>query len=227
MQALAGATIVFDLDGTLIDTAPDLVTATNHCIGEIGLPPRPAADLRPWISFGAARMITEALAQSGVPREAMPVDPLLASFLRHYEGNIATHSRPDPGALQALDRLAAAGAKVAVCTNKREELARSLLTALGLAPRFAAIVGRFSLPEHKPHPLHLTGTIALAGGRTEAAVMVGDSAVDVATARAAGVPVAGVTFGYTDTPMANLGPDILIEHYDDLVDALPALLTRT
>lgn len=222
---LADATIVFDLDGTLIDTAPDLVAATNHVLEGLSLPPRPAAGLRPWISFGARRMILEALNQSGVAaRPEAEVDALLARFLGHYEDNIARFSRPFPLVVEEMGRLRAAGARLAVCTNKRENLSVKLLDALSLGGHFAAILGRDTLPVCKPDPRHLTETIARAGGRLQRAVMVGDSAVDIATARAAGIPVAGVSFGYSETPIAELNPDLVIDDYGGMTALVAGLL---
>lgn len=218
-------TIVFDLDGTLIDTAPDLVGAANHVLASLSLPELPAATLRPWISFGALRMIVEAQASHGQSRSDSENQELLAKFLDHYEANIAHHSRPFPHAMEAVASLKAQGARVAICTNKRENLSLKLLSQLGLTEHFAAIVGRDTLDVSKPDPRHLSGTIERAGGHISRSVMVGDSQVDVATARAAGVPVVGVTFGYTDTPMAALEPDALIDSYHELVPELTRLLT--
>lgn len=220
-------TLVFDLDGTLVDTAPDLVGAANHVLTGLALAPLPAAALRPWISFGARRMIVEALASHGVARDEATIDLLLASFLDHYVANIAAASRPFPGAVAALDRLLARGATLAVCTNKRHALAVQLLDALALSPRFGAIAGRDTFPVSKPHPDHLLGAVAMAGGDPARTVLIGDSAVDVATARAARVPIVGVSFGYTDTPMHALRPDALIDHYDQLDAALAPLLALT
>ena len=218
------ATIVFDLDGTLIDTAPDLIGATNHVLAGLSLAPRPAEMLRPWISYGARRMITEALAEHGQTRTEAEIDTLLARFLDHYEANIARLSRPFPHAIDAIKALREHGARVAICTNKREALSRKLLDALTLTDLFAAIVGRDTLPVCKPDPGHLTGTIARAGGHVGRAVMIGDSGVDIAAARAAGIPVVGVSFGYTATPMAELAPDVTLDTYRTLEQALAGLL---
>lgn len=218
------ATLVFDLDGTLVDTAPDLVGATNHVLAGLGLAPRPQAELRPWISFGARRMIVEALAASGEGRSEREVDHLLERFLDHYVENIAVLSRPFAGAVDALHALRGRGARLAVCTNKREALAIKLLDLLGLSAMFAAIAGRDTFPVCKPHPDHLLGTIQRAGGTRSRAVMIGDSGVDVATARAAGIAFVGVGFGYTDTPIRQLGPDETIDCYTELEAALGRVL---
>jgi phosphoglycolate phosphatase len=213
-------TVVFDLDGTLVDTAPDLVGATNHALSDVGLPPVPSPVLRPWISFGARRMIVEALAHANVPMPDMEVDRLLGLFLGYYEENIARESRPFPGAVDAILALKDEGATLAVCTNKRESLSRSLLRALDLDRHFHGLAGRDTFPVSKPHPDHLLGAVRLAGGNPAAAVMVGDSDVDIRTAKAARVPVVAVTFGYTATPVADLDPDRVIDHYGALIPAI-------
>lgn len=217
-------TLVFDLDGTLVDTAPDLIHSTNHALASLGHPPVAPAIVRPWISFGARRMIEEALVSLGDSRTAPEIDTALDRFLEFYAANIAVDSRPFPGTVAALDRLAARGVKLAVCTNKRESLTLSLLDALGLTGKFAAIAGRDTFPVSKPHADHLTGAIRLAGGDAARAVMVGDSEVDVATAKAAGIPVVAVSFGYTGIPLDELAPDAIIDHYDELDAAVARIV---
>ncbi|MFM7085265.1 MAG: phosphoglycolate phosphatase [Hyphomicrobium sp.] len=220
-------TLVFDLDGTLVDTAPDLVGATNHVLADIGLSPIEEVLLRPWISFGARRMIIEALRYSHRVLTEQEVDRLFELFIRYYEVNIARDSRPYPGLLLSLDTLRAAGARLAVCTNKRESLSRALLEALHINQHFSAIAGRDTFDVHKPHPDHLKGAIRLAGGNEEEAIMVGDSDVDVATAKAAGIPIIAVSFGYTQVPVATLEPNSVIDHYDNLIPAIRKLLPLT
>jgi phosphoglycolate phosphatase len=216
-------TLVFDLDGTLVDTAPDLIAATNAVIATLGLAPVADTELRPWISYGARRLIEVALDRRASARSAADVDRLLEHFLAHYEAYIAVGSRAFAGLDAVLDHADAVGVRLAVCTNKREGLSRKLLGELGLAHRFGAIAGRDTFPVCKPDPRHLTGAIALAGGTPSAAVMVGDSDVDVATAKAAGIPVIAVTFGYTTIPVETLAADALIDHYDDFWPALRRL----
>ena len=152
------------------------------------------------------------------------VDRMLAEFLVHYEANIAAESRPFPGAVAALDSLAAQGATLAVCTNKREHLSRRLLQALQIEGYFAAIAGRDTLAVAKPDPGHLMGTIALAGGNPSRSVMVGDSEVDLRTARAASVPAIIVSFGYAASPLDGLAPTAVIDHFDELETRAAALL---
>lgn len=217
-------TIAFDLDGTLVDTAPDLVAATNHALADLGLDPVPATVLRASIGFGARHMIAAGLTATGRDRPAAEIDRLLTLFLAYYENNIAAESRPFDGCLAALDHLKDNGVRLAVCTNKRISLTQKLLDALDLTRYFGGIAGRDTFPVNKPHPDHLRGAIALAGGDAARAIMVGDTTVDIATARAAGVPVIGCSFGYSDVPISDLTPDRLIHHFDELGPAVASML---
>ena len=219
-------TVIFDLDGTLVDTAPDLIAAANHALADIGLEPVPGFVLAPAIALGARFMILDGLKHTGRQLPDAEVDRLLGLFLDYYLANIANQSRPFPGAVDTLTSLRAQGARLGICTNKRSHLSNALIGALGLGDLFDAIVGRDSSRKSKPHPEHLTETIRLAGGTPDRAIMIGDTAVDVETARAAGVPVIGVTFGYSDKPMAALTPDAVISHYDQLLPAISSLAQR-
>src|SRR5262245_55565311 len=178
----AGATIVFDLDGTLVDTAADLTNALNDVLMRRGLEPVSIEVIRGCVGHGAQVMIEQALARAGAEGD---VDRMLAEFLTHYETNIARESRPYPGAVAALNRLAAQGAQLAICTNKRASLSRLLIQELEIEHYFTALAGRDTFPVAKPHPGHLTGTIALAGGDPSRSVMIGDSDIDLKTAKAA------------------------------------------
>lgn len=215
--------VVFDLDGTLIDTAPDLVRATNHVLSQLDIEPATTEKLRTWVGFGARRMIVEALQHAGRSLSDDAVDTLLAQFLAYYEAHIADESVPFPGAVAALERLHSAGCVVSICTNKSEALAKKLMQALDLDDHFAAITGRDTFAVNKPHPDHLTNTITLAGGSPQNAIMVGDSITDVSTAKAANIPVIGVTHGYTDRPIEDLAPDAVIRHFDDLDCAIQSI----
>jgi phosphoglycolate phosphatase len=223
---LSDATIVFDLDGTLVDTAPDLAAAANHVFRSIGLAPVSPEALHPFISRGSRAMIEAGLRLHGVEKSQAGVTHLHEMFFPYYEANIAVYSRPFEGVPELLDALGKQGARLAVCTNKFEALSRSLLEQLGLAYRFAAIAGRDTFAVCKPDPGHLTGTIAKAGGNVARAVMVGDSEVDTATAVAASVLCIGVSFGYTPRPMRELGADVVIDHYSEFLPALDKLLAR-
>ena len=213
---MKNVTLVLDLDGTLVDTAPDLIRATNFVMRGIGAPEAPGDAIRATVSRGARAMIVHALALAHRSLPDPEVDALLDKFLAHYAENIAVDSRPFPDVVRVLSKLKDAGTKLAVCTNKREGLSRKLLKELNMDKLFRAIVGRDTLPVYKPDPGHLIGTIILADGNLDRAIMVGDSDVDVATAKRAGVPCIGVTFGYTTAPIATYKPEGLIDHYRDL-----------
>jgi phosphoglycolate phosphatase len=217
------ATIVFDLDGTLVDTAPDLTNALNDVLIRRGHAAVSAATIRSAVGMGARVMIEEALQGLGGTDD---VEAMLAEFLLHYEGHIAEESRPYWGAVAALDAFQSAGATLAVCTNKREYLSRKLLGALGLEDYFAVIAGRDTFAVSKPDPGHLTKTIALAGGNRARALMVGDSEVDLRTARSANIPVVLVSFGYARGPLGSPEPDALIDHFDELPPLAGLLLGR-
>ena len=215
-------TIVFDLDGTLIDTAPDLIDTLNVILTRHDVAPVAFDQARTMIGAGVKPLLQRALASKGKQLPSEEIDRLFAEYLDIYAAHIADRSRPFPGLEAALDTLAADGCRLAVCTNKLEWLSVKLLKELALAPRFAAICGQDTFAMRKPDPDMLRLTIARAGGDLGHAVMVGDSMTDVATARAAGVPVVAVDFGYTETPPAELGADRLISHFD----ALPAAVTE-
>jgi phosphoglycolate phosphatase len=221
---MQNATLVFDLDGTLVDTAPDLVAATNHALSDLALPAIPADTLRHTIGFGARRMIVEGLGQTGVELPEAEVDRLLERFLAYYEPNIARESRPFDGAVAALEGFRAEGARLAVCTNKRLALAERLLKELRIDGLFDAVAGRDSFAVYKPHPDHVRGAVRMAGGDLASAVMIGDTSIDIAAARAASIPVVGCTFGYSDQDMAILAPDAVISHYAELDAAVRKLL---
>jgi len=219
-------TLVFDLDGTLIDTAPDLIRATNHVLASHGIEPLAPERLRPEISFGARHMIAAGLQHRGIAYSEDELNRMFGSFIDYYETNIAVESRPFDGLQEALEACVEAGARLAVCTNKRESLSRQLLGELGLLGLFSALAGRDTFPVFKPHPDHLLGTIRLANGDPARAVMVGDSEVDIATAKAAHIPVIGVTFGYTHIPVTKLAPDAVIDGYGEFRTALDRVLPR-
>ena len=218
--------IAFDLDGTLVDTAPDLLDALDVVLAAHKIPPVDRAAARNMIGGGARLLIRRALASEGIALPVEEIEELNTQFIAHYADHIADGSRPFPGLIAALDRLADRGARLAVCTNKLERLARMLLDRLELTDRFCVITGADTFAKSKPDPLPLLSTIAAAGGGAKRAIMVGDSITDVTTARAAGVPSIAVSFGYTETPAHELGADRLIGHFDELEEAVLALLAR-
>lgn len=219
-------TIAFDLDGTLVDTAPDLLRALDFTLEKEGLNPPEDHEARNFIGGGARAMIERALAHTRIQFSKEKIDGMFRQFLAHYEDHIADHSRPFPGVEQALTKLAEQGALLAVCTNKMERYAIRLLEALNLADRFASIAGSDTFEFRKPDPRHLTGVIERAGGSAQYAILVGDSETDVITAKAAEIPVIAVSFGYTDIPPAALGADRLIHKFEDLPAAAMDLLNR-
>jgi phosphoglycolate phosphatase len=222
-MSAASPTIVFDLDGTLVDTAPDLISALNHVLAREGLSPLPLASARNMIGAGARKLLERGLEAEGRFVSPEEMNRLTADFIAYYAENIAVESRPFAGLEPALDELAGRGCRFAVCTNKLEWLSKRLLDQLGLSPRFAAICGADTFGVAKPDPAILRQTILRAGGELGTSVMVGDAGTDVGAARRAGVPVIGCTFGYTDVPIAELQPDGLIDHMQELPAAIEAL----
>lgn len=216
--------VVFDLDGTLVDTAPDLAATLNVILAREGLPPVDYEAARNMVGGGARVMLERGLAAAGRILPAAAVDVLTRDFVEHYAAHIADSSAPFPGVEVALDTLAERGYRLAVCTNKLEWLSLRLLDALGLSKRFAAVCGADTFGISKPDPEILHRTIARAGATGAGAVMIGDSHTDIATARAAKVPVIAVDFGYTDTPVATLAPDRIISRFADLPEAVFALI---
>jgi phosphoglycolate phosphatase len=212
--------ICFDLDGTLVDTAPDLLDSLNHSLGAGGAPLADATSFRRLVGHGGRVMIERAYAAGRKTLAAEEHDRLFALFLDHYGKNIPGKSRPYPGVPEALDRFQRAGYVLAVCTNKTEAFSKSLLRSLDMAHRFAAICGQDSFAFRKPDPRHLTETIALAGGDVDRALMVGDSVTDIDAAKAAGIPVVAVDFGYTERHVREFEPSKVISHFDELTVAL-------
>ena len=221
------ATVGFDLDGTLLDTARDLGEALNHALIGGGRKSVPLANVGNLIGGGARSMIVRALAQQGAAEQGGDaddeVDALLAVLLAHYTAHLANHTQPFPGAVAVLDELAALGVRLAVVTNKREALARRLFDALGLGNRFFTIIGGDTLgPGHlKPAP-DLLVEMQRRGGPGRAA-FVGDTTYDVRAAHAAGMPCVAVSFGYCDAPPGQLGADAVINDFAELVPALERL----
>jgi len=219
----ASSLIVFDLDGTLVDTAPDLIAALNHVLLREGLSPVPLASARNLIGAGARKMLERGLEAEGRNVTVDELNRMTADLIEFYAAHIADASRPFEGLEAALDDLASQGHRLAVCTNKLEWLSRRLLDELGLSRRFAAICGADTFGVSKPDPAILRQTVAKAGGAVTSSIMVGDSGNDIGVARRAGMPVIGVSFGYTDIPIAELNPDRLIHHMSDLPEAVGAL----
>ena len=223
---MKGFTVVFDLDGTLVDTAPDLAEATNQVLATLSLERVSELEIRPYVGHGALAMIDAAVKSQGRTLTEPELYKLFEVFLAYYSANIAVRSAPYANIVTALEALRSEGATLAVCTNKIEIQAREVLKAFKLDDYFSALTGRDSLGFSKPDPKHLTGTIALAGGRSDAAIMIGDSETDIRTAKAAHVPIIAVSFGYSVDPVASFGPDEIIDDYRDL-HAVVKRLART
>src|SRR5579862_431320 len=221
---MTAPTVVFDLDGTLVDTAPDLVAALNTVLAGAGFPPVALAAARNMVGAGARALITRGVAAAGGSLEARELDRLFGQFIAHYTAHIADRSRPYPGVETALAELEGRGCRLAVCTNKLEGLSVRLLETLGLAGRFSAICGADTFAVATPDAAILHGTVARAGGNPAHAVMVGDSATDIRVARAAGIGVIAVDFGYSDTPVAELHPDWVVGSFAGVPEAVFALL---
>lgn len=219
--------IVFDLDGTLIDTAPDLLESLNHVIVSDGLPPVDQQKLRKFVGFGGRVMIQNAYDDVSKHLEDQKLDLLLADFIAHYTANMPGLSQPYPGLLTALDSLKQAGCNFAICTNKTEMLSKQLMDALSMAHQFEAICGQDTFPVRKPHPDHLLKTIEMAGGDRQNAIMIGDTPTDFATAKGASIPLVAVDFGYCDEPVSKYEPDKIISHYDELTPPLIMSLLKT
>lgn len=215
--------VVFDLDGTLAETAGDLIAALNFVLSQDDIPPVDVSHARVLLGAGGRALIERGYAAAGRSLEKDRLDQLFVAFLAHYNAHICDQSFLFPGVVAALDALEARGWRFAICTNKMEASSIALVEALGVTQRFAANCGQDTFAVHKPDPGALLGTIARAGGDPSRSIMVGDSITDIATAKAAGIPVIAVDFGYTDTPVTALGPDRVISHFDALGEAVASL----
>lgn len=220
-------TIVFDLDGTLVDTAPDLTAALNAVMQSLGRRQVSLHDVRHMVGRGARYLIERAMEATGAPAKQADLDELVRLFVMHYGANIVATSRPFEGVETVTKRLRNRGHKLGICTNKPEALAVKLIAELGLRELFPVILGADSRPYKKPDPRHLFDTIADLGGSEANAVLIGDSETDVKTARAANIPVIAVSFGYTEIPPHDLGADAVIDHFDALEQALNDLARLT
>lgn len=215
--------VIFDLDGTLVDTAPDLMRATNHVLEGLGRRTISMVEVRSFVGHGARALLTRGLAATGGVPEGYDVETDYKRFVDYYSRNIAEGSVPFPGLIPLLERLRSEGFGLGVCTNKLEGLSVQLLDALDLSKYFGSVVGPDTLGVAKPDPRPFNEAVARLGLVAPRAVMVGDSETDILTARNAGVPVIGVPFGYTPRPVAEFGPDRMISHFDQAYDAIQDL----
>jgi phosphoglycolate phosphatase len=213
--------LIFDLDGTLVDTAPDLLGATNAVLEATGRAPMDTAALRHMVGFGARSLITQAMAATGTAAHDSQMDRLTGIFIAHYRDHIADFSRPFPGVEKTLQRLRAKGERLGILTNKPAELTGPLLEKLGLADYFAAVYGAGRKSYTKPDPRIFHDVVQDCGGGQ--AVMIGDSITDLSTARAARAPCILMSYGYTPVPASELGADMVLDDFSQLPEALARL----
>lgn len=214
---------VFDLDGTLVSSAEDLIATLNAILNSEGLAPVDVAPFRKWVGFGAKRLMDKGFQSHGITKTPDQLDALLPRFLDHYEANMTVHTRLFDGALEAMESLKADGWSLSVCTNKSTRLTLPLLDQLGISSLFSSVVAGDTFSKAKPHAEPLLGAIDRAGGTAAGSVMIGDTATDIDAAKAAGVPVVVVDFGYSPEPVAGLGPDRVISHFRELRSAIDTL----
>lgn len=227
VRDLQGWTIVFDLDGTLVDSAPDLIGTLNRMLAVRGHPPVPLTSARHLVGHGARALLRHGFAEAGAIWDETVEPDLFDRFIDDYVAHIADDSRTFDGVVETLDHLSSRGAVLCVATNKRSDLADALIDALGLTRHFVAIAGPDRVSARKPDGAHVREAVQLAGGDPARAVMVGDATTDTGSASAAGVPCVVASFGYNDAPLSELGGDIVIDQFADLIAAIEQLRRAT
>ncbi|MDR3514336.1 MAG: phosphoglycolate phosphatase [Azospirillaceae bacterium] len=215
--------VVFDLDGTLIDSVSDIGTATNLLLARHGRTPLPIERYRDLVGDGSGKLLQYAFAATGAPLPKEQLNDVLDEFLIDYARVPALPACLYPGVVETLDALARAGIRLGVCTNKPERISHKVLAEIGLTGYFGAVCGGDTLTVRKPDPATLRHVLTQLDAPAGAAVMVGDSGNDVALARAAGVAVVAVSYGYPRMPVARLGADQLIDNFAELPRALESL----
>lgn len=223
-EAAAGACVAFDLDGTLVDTAPDIVAALNFALQREGCEALPFEEGRLLIGGGVRRLIERGLTAAGLEASPDRLAGAFDAFIARYSDHLADESQPYPGVVEGLTALRAEGLRLCVCTNKYTDLAVALLARLDLDRFFDGVTGPQGAPAQKPDPRHLEAAVRGAGGEPRRAIMVGDAATDAGAARAAGVPLILMSYGYTDIPAAELEPDVLLDRFEDVPEAVLRLL---
>ncbi len=219
-RKFAPKAIVFDLDGTLVDSAPEIARALNTAMAEIGQPPFPLTEVQTFIGGGAKVALQRALAARGSHIEDHLFDAMMTSFYKVYAEVSEAGRGLYPGVMETLTELRGRGVPLGICTNKAAHITAIALRALGIAPFFTAVVGaRDDLPR-KPAPDMLLAALTTLGARPQQALVVGDSRSDVGSARAAGCPVIAVSYGYPHGPVADLGADLVIDRMPDLLGSL-------
>ncbi len=220
MQDIA---IIFDLDGTLVDTAPDIHDTLNHTLRLAGRDTLGLAQVRDLIGQGARALLQKGLIVTGGMPESEKFEELVTIFFDYYLSHLSDRSRPFDGVVAALEAFQAEGARMGVCTNKSIQFATPLLENLDLSRFFSATTGGDSFAVKKPDAGHITGTLDLMGHNGGRAFMIGDSINDILAARNAGIPSVAVSFGYTETPVQELGPDHIIDHFNELFPLIKSL----
>ena len=212
--------LLFDLDGTLIDSAPDVCASVNRVLETMDRPAISVADTKLLVGFGARTLVEKALAMTGPPGSKEDIDFLLAGFLDSYRQNPSEHTVLFPGAREALDRFQSAGICIGICTNKPEATCFPVLDALDLKRYFATVICGDTMEFRKPDPRHVFHTLEEMGAKRDDAAFIGDSETDIKAANNAGLPSVLVTFGYCHLPFKTLGANALIDHFDQLDYAL-------
>jgi phosphoglycolate phosphatase len=215
--------LLFDLDGTIIDSAPDVCSSLNRALDAMERPPITVEDTKMLVGFGARTLCDKALAMTGEPASEDDVELLLTGFLDGYRKNPCEHTIIFPGALDALNLFLGAGIQLGICTNKPEATCFPVLDALGLRHFFSSVICGDTIEFSKPDPRHIFHTLDEMGAELSDAAFVGDSEADVEAANNAGLPCILVTFGYCHAPFNSLNADAIIDHFDDLDAALKAI----
>ena len=219
-----GVSVIFDLDGTLVDTAPDLVASLNAVLTAEGHTPISTSDLRHLVGHGVRAMFEHAFLRAAANVPPDRISALTQQFLIHYRANIARGSKPFPGVPETLEQLTVLGAGLGVCTNKAQDLTELLLGELALSRHFPAVVGGGRTPFSKPDPRHVLEVLKALNGQATRAVFVGDSAIDVEAARAAEIPVIAMSYGYTPVPASELGADAVLDDFAELPNTICRLM---
>jgi phosphoglycolate phosphatase len=225
LSPLFGACLVFDLDGTLVDTAPDIISSLNHCLMDDGLSALDGQTCRHLIGKGVRDLIMRAYSQSGKTPAEAAIFPLVERFMVHYRAHISDNSKPFERAETVLTELKNAGAVLSICTNKPHDLACLLIKNLGWDGYFSSLLGADAVDHKKPSAQHLWECVKRAKGNKDKTIMIGDSITDYETGRNANVPVILFSHGYSDLDLDSLNAEALIDHYDDLIPSLLRVIT--
>ncbi|MDQ7251097.1 phosphoglycolate phosphatase [Dongia sedimenti] len=221
--AVSHGTIIFDLDGTLVDSAPDLADALDTLLLEQQLAPLGLDVARRLIGHGITNLVRRGLELRGVALQPEDLASHSGRFLELYSANLSRKTRPYPGVAAALAQLHAEGWRLGVCTNKLERYARQILSDLDLIRYFDVVAGPDTFGVSKPDPVHLMRAVESLHGTVARSIVVGDSEVDVATAKAAGIPIVAVSYGYSRTPLPALEPELIVDDFRAVPAAINTL----